>query len=181
MLGRIELSVKRVTQFTADASHDLRTPVALIRTSAELALRRSRSAEEYRETLIRILSASEETTRLIEDLLMLARADAGAAVLQLRSTDVVPHVERAADESALLAAAKSVYFSRSVPSEPQIVSFDSRAIERLLLILLENALKYTPAGGSVSCRITKAVARALRCATRARYFESDLPHIFERF
>jgi heavy metal sensor kinase len=183
MLERIELSVKRVTQFTADASHDLRTPVALIRTSAELALRRSRTAEEYRETLSRILSASEETTRLIEDLLMLARADAGAEFLQLSATDIVPHVERAADESALLAAAKSVDFSRSVPPEPLTVSFDSRAIERLLLILLENGVKYTPAGGSVSLQLTNESGRA--CIevrdSGIGISESDLPHIFERF
>ena len=78
MLARIEASVKRLTQFTADASHDLRTPVALIRTSAELALRRPRTDDEYRETLSRILATSEETTHLIENLLTLARADAGA-------------------------------------------------------------------------------------------------------
>ncbi|HYA64808.1 MAG TPA: HAMP domain-containing protein, partial [Candidatus Sulfotelmatobacter sp.] len=62
MLGRIESSVHRIQQFTADASHDLRTPLALIRTNAELALRRPRTEAEYRETLERILSTSEETT-----------------------------------------------------------------------------------------------------------------------
>jgi heavy metal sensor kinase len=183
MLGRIELSVKRLTQFTADASHDLRTPIALIRTSAELALRRSRSADEYRETLARILSTSEETTRLIEDLLTLARADAGAAILQLRSEDIVPHVTRAAEQSALLAAAKSVQFSRSIPAAPLTFSLDSRAIERLLLILLENAVKYTPAGGSVSLQLTnegERVSIEVR-DTGIGISERDLPHIFERF
>ena len=183
MLGRIELSLKRVTQFTADASHDLRTPVALIRASAELALRRSRSAEEYRETLTRILSASEETTRLIEDLLLLARADAGAAVLHLRPTDVVPHLETAAEETALLAAAKPVNFSRVVPAGPFTVALDSRAIERLLLILLENAVKYTPAGGHVSLELINEGDRA-RIEVRDTGIgisESDRPHIFERF
>jgi heavy metal sensor kinase len=183
MLGRIELSVKRLTQFTADASHDLRTPIALIRTSAELALRRSRSADEYRETLARILSTSEETTRLIEDLLTLARADAGAAILQLRCEDIVPHVARAAEQSALLAAAKSVQFSRSIPAAPLTLSLDSRAIERLLLILLENAVNYTPAGGSVSLQLTNEGER-VRLEVRDTGIgisERDLPHIFERF
>src|SRR5215469_5900085 len=79
MLDRIEASVKRITQFTADASHDLRTPLALIRTNAELALRRPRSESEYQEALCRILATSEETTELIEKLLLLARADANVA------------------------------------------------------------------------------------------------------
>ncbi len=84
MLDRIESSVSRVTQFTADASHDLRTPISLIRTHAELALRRSRTESEYRDTLHRILGSAEQTTQLIEHLLTLARADAGAAHLQFQ-------------------------------------------------------------------------------------------------
>ena len=69
MLDRIESSVKRITQFTADASHDLRTPLSLIRTNAELALRRPRTESEYRATLTRILAASEESAQLIDQLL----------------------------------------------------------------------------------------------------------------
>ncbi len=78
MLARIEASFQRITQFTADASHDLRTPVAVIRTTAEIALRRSRPAEEYKDALSRILLTSVETSDLLENLLTLARADAGA-------------------------------------------------------------------------------------------------------
>jgi signal transduction histidine kinase len=118
MLARIEISFKRITQFTADASHDLRTPVALIRTSAELALRRSRSEEEYREVLTRILGTSVETTHLIENLLTLARADAGAGELELRRTDLIPPLEKAAEQASVLAAARIFKFrmvSQSIP------------------------------------------------------------------
>src|SRR5260370_1873106 len=101
MLGRLEASVKRLTQFTADASHDLRTPVALIRASAELALRRPRTDDEYRETLSRILATSEETTHLIENLLTLARADAGAADLHLGRVDFLLHPPNIVNEACL--------------------------------------------------------------------------------
>ena len=77
MLERIDASFKRMTQFTADASHDLRTPVAVIRTVAEVTLRKARTREQYTEALAKIVRTSEETTSLLENLLTLARADAG--------------------------------------------------------------------------------------------------------
>jgi len=88
MLDRIEASVKRITQFTADASHDLRTPLALIRTNAELVLRRPRSEGEYREALTVFWRHQRRTTELIEQLLMLARADANVAQLRWRPTEL---------------------------------------------------------------------------------------------
>jgi len=83
MLARLESAVKRLSQFTADASHELRTPIALIRTTAELSLRRERSPEIYRQALHQVMAESERTTRLIDDLLLLARADAGLPALSL--------------------------------------------------------------------------------------------------
>ncbi len=83
MLERLEAAVKRLSQFTADASHELRTPIALIRATAELTLRRERSTETYREALRHIVDESDRTARLIEDLLLLARADAGLPALPL--------------------------------------------------------------------------------------------------
>src|SRR6266436_3718584 len=128
MLGRLEASVKRLTQFTADASHDLRTPVALIRSSAELALRRPRTDDEYRETLSRILAASEETTHLIENLLTLARADAGAADLHFREIDLVPHLEKVAEEASILAAGKGIQVTSELAAGPVRVSADQSAL-----------------------------------------------------
>lgn len=183
MLSRIETSVKRITQFTADASHDLRTPVALIRASAELALRRSRSESEYRETLSRILAASEETTRLIENLLTLARADAGATDLRFTAVDLLAHVEKVVSEAAILAAEKSVAVQMKLGDRPVRVSADSAAIDRLLLILVENAVKYTPSGGMVEVSLLNG-GRTACIEVRDNGIgipEKDLPHIFERF
>ena len=97
MLARLEAAVKTLSQFAADASHELRTPLAVIRTSAELALRRARSTESYRESLQEISVEAERMTQLVEDLLFLAHSAYRSTTLkaepvELRGTqrDAVP-------------------------------------------------------------------------------------------
>jgi heavy metal sensor kinase len=183
MLDRIEASVKRITQFTADASHDLRTPLALIRTNAELALRRPRSDSEYREALARILSTSEETTELIEQLLLLARADANVAQLKLEPTALSLVLQAVAQKAGVLAAGKGLTFSHSVVPSFQALFANQPALERLFMTVLDNAIKYTPPGGRVSLgvRLENSEAIIEVSDTGIGITEKDLPHVFERF
>lgn len=184
MLERIDAAVNRITQFTADASHDLRTPLALIRTNAELALRRSRTETEYRDTLRRILESSEETTQLIEHLLTLARADAGAAQLQFEVVALQPILERACQQARVLAFAKNISLSTEYGGDSgDLVFADSSALERLFLTILDNAVKYTPAGGRIEVRaeiegekgVIEIEDSGMGISTK------ELPHIFDRF
>jgi heavy metal sensor kinase len=183
MLERIESSVKRIRQFTANASHDLRTPLSLIRTHAEIALRRTRTGMEYRESLARILTVSEETTGLVESLLTLARADAGASHLHFTEINLTVALERAAHQFSILAASKGLSFASHISNDSLLLSGDSAALDSLLHALLENALKYTPNGGCVSLRGSAISGNVVIDIedTGIGISAEDLPRIFDRF
>jgi heavy metal sensor kinase len=183
MLLRIETSFKRITQFTADASHDLRTPIAVIRTTAEVTLRRSRSDHEYRDALLRILETSVDTSDLLENLLTLARADAGAAGMEMHTVDLVSHVQKAQARAALLAAEKGLDVSANLSEISVFVRADAIAVDRLLLILLDNAVKYTPRGGRCEISLSQSggVAEISVRDSGVGIAESDLTNIFGRF
>ncbi len=183
MLERLDLAFRRITQFTADASHELRTPVAVIRTTAELALRRSRSSVEYESALREILSQSEKTTELIESLLVLARADTGKYDLQHAEVNLETIVVEACETGRKLALAKGIEFSCKAESRDLSVLGDARELRRLVLILLDNAVKYTPGHGSVAVSLSPRDGNAvLEVRDTGIGIPPDaLPHIFERF
>jgi two-component system, OmpR family, heavy metal sensor histidine kinase CusS len=183
MLGRIESSFRKITQFTADASHDLRTPVAVMRATAEIALRKPRSQAEYEEALSRVLQTSVETSAMLENLLMIARADSGAAGLEMHPVDLKSHIRRAQEHGEILAATKSLSFSSQLPESAVLVKGDAIAIDRLLMILVDNAVKYTPPGGRCEIALTMSEAEAhIAVKDSGVGIESgDLESIFERF
>jgi signal transduction histidine kinase len=182
MLERIDASFKRITKFTADASHDLRTPVAVIRTIAEVTLRKPRTSEQYTEALASVVRTSEETTSLLENLLTLARADAGAMGMELHVIDLDSHVRKAQERAILLAGSKSLDIELRAPGRPVWVRADAIAIDRLLLILLDNAIKYTPEGGFCEIELLSAPTeiQILVRDSGIGIAEHELSLIFER-
>jgi heavy metal sensor kinase len=182
MLERIEGAFLRITEFTADASHELRTPVALMRTTAELALRKSRTNEEYRQALEEVQAESVRTTELIENLLTLARADAGKAAVERREIDLVQIVREASLQGKKLAETKNLRFVADLPEAPVRTLGDANALRRLLLIVIDNAVKYTQKGEvRVALSNGNGVAQVQVTDTGVGISEADLPRVFERF
>ena len=183
MLERLEVAVKRLSQFTADASHELRTPIALIRATAELTLRRERATETYREALRHIVDESDRTARLIEDLLLLARADAGLPALPLDRMELTPLVRDICEQGQILAQERQLEISTEAPEQPVYVDANDPALRRLLLLLVDNAMKYTPAGGriTVSVALDTSGPTVTVSDTGIGIPDTALPHVFERF
>jgi two-component system OmpR family sensor kinase len=183
LLERLEQSFERQRRFVADASHELRTPVAILRGEAEVALSQPvRPSEEYRESLTVLHEESQRLTRIVEDLFTLTRADAGQYPLTPRNFYLDELIADCVHSARTLAIAKQI--SLTVASEEELsILADELLVRRMILNLLDNAIKYTQHGG----RITIA------CARRERSYVLQITdtgpgipkqmqaHVFERF
>jgi heavy metal sensor kinase len=154
MLARIQSAAADVARFTADASHELRTPVTLTRTTAEVALGRDRPADEYRAALTEISQQMERMSALVNDLMLLARSDAGVEPTTTTTVDLCALVTETADALRPTLAREGV--SLEVDAAPALVSGNAESLRRLLVILLDNAIKYTPRDGHVTLRVSPA-------------------------
>ncbi len=182
MFARLDDAFRRVTQFSADASHELRTPLAIIRTTAEVTRQRPRTEAEYAAALDRILAESERTSQLIDDLLMLARADADVDRMVMEPMDLADAVRDTCDQGRILAGAAGLRFTADLPPACPAVG-EPHALRRLFLILVDNAVKYTPDGGAVHVSMAVEDGRAMIEVrdNGVGIAAADAPRIFDRF
>lgn len=183
MLERIESGVRSVRDFTAYASHELRTPVAFIRTEADLALQFTRTNHEYRQAIQVIATEAVRMSSLLDGLLFLARADSGAEQVRLQTVDARGLCILACEKWHPVMQAAQLALRTNLPAEPVPVLADPLYLQRLLAIILENAGKYTPAHGSVgvTLEIEDDFAHFAISDTGIGILPKDRSHIFERF
>ncbi len=184
MFSRLEAQFARQTRFTADASHELRTPVALLHSQIELALKRERSPEEYREALETCQRATSRMRSLLDGLLTLARADAGHLSLAFQHVALIELVEEVVDQHLSDAERGHVTLSTALPDEPVVVMGDPVFLSRVLANLLSNAIRHTAEGGTIQISLTIGTNREaiLTVAdTGCGIPVEDQSKIFERF
>jgi signal transduction histidine kinase len=150
MLDRIEAGYKSVREFTANAAHELRSPISLIRAETEVALAFPRTGGEYKDVCERVQAESVRMTTLIDNLLSLARTDAKADVLQFEALDPNRLVTALGSKWTTLMRRQGISLEVQADAEGVWVHGDIPSLRRLLIILLDNACKYTPSGGRVT-------------------------------
>jgi two-component system heavy metal sensor histidine kinase CusS len=182
MITRLERSFEETRRFTADAAHELRTPLAVMRNVAEVALRLPREPEHYRLVLGDVLEEVDRLTRLAEQLLFLCREDAGLVLPVMKGVRLDEVVRDAAEHMSVVAGAKGLTLEGG-DLAPCSIRADANQIRRLLFNLLDNAIKFTPAGGTV--RISLERSDGCACLTIADTGvgipAEHIPHVFERF
>jgi heavy metal sensor kinase len=184
MLTRLEAAVGRINRFTADASHELRSPISFIRAVAEFALRDPHLDADAAEALQEIHAESAEASRLIEDMLTLARADAGHPDLVFKPVDLAELVREVCDKVRPFAELKQQEFLIAGASDALAgVLGDRSRLRRLIWTLLDNAVKYTPERGRIETILERngEDARLSIKDSGVGIAPALLPRVFERF
>ena len=182
LLARLDQSFESMRRFVADASHELRTPISVIRGEADVALSHDRAAGEYRESLAIVLDESRRLSRLVDDLLHLARADAGHVRLQVRDFYFNDLLAECCRSVQTLAAARHIQLECRAGGDVPFRG-DEELLRRLVVNLLDNAIRYTPVGGKVSAELEAhgADVRVRVSDTGVGIAPEAASHIFERF
>jgi len=182
LLDRLETAHTTQQRFVADASHELRTPLTVVRGEIDVALRRDREGADYREVLQSAREEIEGLSRLVDNLLSLAHADAGETVASRRQVNLEPLLDDVMDKLTPFARERNVELQTN-GIEPAVVVGDSFGLHRVFLNLVENGLRYTPSGESVMVRMKQDAMRVTIEVedTGPGIARDHLPRLFERF
>jgi len=182
LLARLDHSFKEQQRFVADASHELRTPLAVLRGETEVALSQTRSVAEYKASLNLIKDEAERLSRIVEDLFILARQPLDQPRVVKAPVSLKQLVGECARAAQVLAAQKELKVTVNAPID-LTVDGDEELLQRMILNLLDNAVKYTPAQGEIGIELASnnGDARILVRDSGIGIPQEDQPHVFDRF
>jgi signal transduction histidine kinase len=183
MLARLEKSFASLHRFTADASHELKTPLMVLRAGVERALVHPGTPGEILQSLDETLAQINQMTEMVESLLTLARADEGRAPLAVEESDLRDLLSDVTETAGMLGESVGITVSSEMPDQPVRLAVDRHRIQEMLLNLVTNAIKYTPSGGTVALSLADqdgVVSFTVR-DSGIGIAPGDLPHIFDRF
>jgi len=182
MISRLEKSFSQIKRFTSDASHELKTPLTILRGELELALRSDKNMEQYQDI---ILSALEEVVRLtnvVETLLELSKAEAGQIKMNFEKINLSRLIIDITEDAEILAESKNIKVTKNIQDDIYVF-VDSARIHQAALNIIDNAVKYTPQGGEIKIELTNNQNYAYLTVsdTGVGIPEDELKHIFDRF
>lgn len=184
MIGRLEESFNYISDFSSHVAHELKTPLAVIRGEAEIALRKERDSAEYREALEANLRESQRMIRVVEDMLYFSRLEYDPKYLDSEPVKMDALLKDICEKAKILAEEKSIQVTTEIPALCGTLQGDENSLRRLFLNLVDNALKFTPASGRVAIKAELASRRELRIRvsdTGRGIPQSELPKIFDKF
>jgi heavy metal sensor kinase len=184
MIAKLEKSFRQVKRFTADASHELKTPLTILRGEVEVGLKKKRGLKEYRRILASNLEEINRMSRIVEDLLTLSRADMGELIMEREEIELSALAREVWEDLQLLAKKKRIQL-KFMDNGFTRVEGDPLFLRQLILNITENGLKYTRAGGEVAVRVKgdrdQGVVRLLVTDTGVGIPQKDLKRVFDRF
>lgn len=182
MIGRLDESFQSVNRFTADASHELRTPLTIIRGELETSLLDESLSENVRETIYSLIEEAENLSKIVQCLLSLSRLDSGNAHMERVRLNLADLVSTITDQMVPLADEKNVVLTAQAQGRVEVEG-DRIRLKQVVVNLLDNAIKYTPEGGTVTVGVNVSDRQAqLEVSDSGPGIPaSDLPHVFDRF
>jgi len=182
MLERLDQAYQQASRFSADASHELRTPLAIMRSELETILNRQDAPLPFREHIGSVLEENERLSNIVDGLFSLARLDAGEAKIDHKIFDIAQLTCLTLEQMQLLAEEKSLSVKINAPL-PIFVKGDAGRLKQVIVNILDNAIKYSIAGGSLSISILSVSGNAVLTVedNGIGIPQEALPHIFERF
>jgi heavy metal sensor kinase len=182
MISRLEESFQIVNRFTADASHELRTPLTIIRGELETSLLDKSLSDNVRETIYSLVEETENLSTIVQCLLSLSRLDSGSAQMERIRLNYSDLVWSTTEQMVPLAEERQVALTAQGEGKVEVEG-DRVRLKQVVVNLLDNAIKYTPAGGSVTVRlsVSESEAQLEILDSGLGIGENDLPHVFKRF
>jgi heavy metal sensor kinase len=182
MISRLDESFQSINRFTADASHELRTPLTIIRGELETSLLDESMSKNVRETIYSLIEETENLSKIVQCLLSLSRLDSGSAQMERVRLNLGDLVSTITDQMAPLADEKRIILTSQTDGRVEVEG-DRVRLKQVVVNLLDNAIKYTPAGGTVTVgvNVSDRQAQLEISDTGPGIPASDLPHVFDRF
>jgi len=191
MISRLDQSFRQIKQFSADASHELKTPLTILKGEVEVALRKERKPDEYEQTLRSNLEEINRMSQIVNDLLVLSKADTGELRLNKQDLDLAEVLNEVVAQLNLMIQSKNLRMETSNPPEGMHILGDPLRMRELFINLIENGIKYTEEGGTIRVTLTKDMsdpggknggyARIVVSDTGMGIAQGDQSKIFDRF